>query len=85
MKDSGLSVRVAHSLCVDAGEGGRIINSTGDANGDAWGKRVSWVDYNGPVEGKTMGVAMLNHLIASVIQLRGMYETMVCLRLTRLP
>lgn len=61
MKDSGLSVRVAHSMCVDAGEGGRIINSTGDANGDAWGKRVSWVDYNGPVEGKTMGVAMLNH------------------------
>jgi len=61
MKDSGLSVRVAHSMCVDAGEGGRIINSNGDANGDAWGKRVSWVDFNGPVEGKTMGVAMLNH------------------------
>lgn len=61
MKDSGLSVRVAHSMCVDAGEGGRIINSNGDANGDAWGKRVSWVDYNGPVEGQTMGVAMLNH------------------------
>ena len=35
MKDSGLSVRVAHSMCVDAGEGGRIINSTGDANGEA--------------------------------------------------
>ena len=61
MKDSGLTVRVAHSMCVDAGEGGRIINSNGDANGDAWGKRVSWVDFNGPVEGKTMGVAMLNH------------------------
>ncbi len=61
MKDSGLSVRVAHSMCVDADEGGRIINSNGDANGDAWGKRVSWVDFNGPVEGKIMGVAMLNH------------------------
>ena len=40
MKDSGLTVRVAHSMCVDAKEGGRIINSNGDANGDAWGKRV---------------------------------------------
>ena len=61
MKDSGLTVRVAHSMCVDAGQGGCIINSNGDADGDAWGKRVSWVDFNGPVEGKTMGVAMLNH------------------------
>ncbi len=60
-KDSGLSVRVAHSMCVDAGLGGRIINSSGDENGKAWGKRVPWVDFNGPVEGKKMGIAMLNH------------------------
>ena len=60
-KDSGLSVRVAHSMCVDAGEGGRIINSNGDTDGNAWGKRAPWVDFNGPVEDKTMGVAMLNH------------------------
>ena len=60
-KDSGLSVRVAHSMCVDAKQGGRIINSNGDADGKAWGKRVPWVDFNGPVDGKTMGVAMLNH------------------------
>lgn len=60
-KDSGLSVRVAHSMCVDAGQGGRIINSNGDTNGNAWGKRVSWVDFNGPVEGTKMGVAILNH------------------------
>ncbi len=60
-KDSGLSVRVAHSMCVDAGQGGRIVNSKGDQDGNAWGKRAAWVDFNGPVEGKTMGVAMLNH------------------------
>ena len=60
-KDSGLSVRVAHSMCVDAGLGGRIINSNGDADGKAWGKRVPWVDFNGPVDAKIMGVAMLNH------------------------
>lgn len=60
-KDSGLTVRVAHSMCVDAGQGGRIVNSNGDKDKDAWGKRVPWVDFHGPVEGKTMGVAMLNH------------------------
>ena len=60
-KDSGLSVRVAHSMCVDAGQGGRIVNSNGDTDGGAWGKRAAWVDFNGPVEGKKMGVAILNH------------------------
>ena len=60
-KDSGLTVRVAHSMCVDAGQGGRIVNSKGDLNKDAWGKRAPWVDFNGPVEGKKMGVAILNH------------------------
>ena len=60
-KDSGLSVRVAHSMSVDANQGGRIINSNGDEDKAAWGKRVPWVDFNGPVEGKIMGVAILNH------------------------
>lgn len=60
-KDSGLSVRVAHSMCVDAKQGGHIVNSEGDVDKDAWGKRAPWVDFNGPVEGKKMGVAMLNH------------------------
>lgn len=64
-KDSGFTVRVAHSMCVDAGRGGRIVNSSGDINDEAWGKRATWVDFNGPVKGPvnetTMGVAMLNH------------------------
>jgi hypothetical protein len=60
-KDSGFSVRVAHSMCVDAGLGGRIVNSHGDEDKQAWGKRAAWVDFNGPVDGKTVGVAMFNH------------------------
>ena len=31
---------------------------TGDA---AWGKRAAWVDYYGPVDGRTLGIAILNH------------------------
>jgi len=60
-KDAGLSVRVAHSMCVDAKEGGVIINSDGETDKEAWGKRAKWVDFNGPVEGEKLGVAMLNH------------------------
>ncbi|MEM7144645.1 MAG: PmoA family protein [Verrucomicrobiota bacterium] len=62
-KDAGFSVRVAHPMSVDAEQGGRIINSNGDTDKDAWGKRAEWCDFNGPVEegGETMGVAILNH------------------------
>ena len=27
----------------------------------AWGKASPWVDYSGPVDGKTVGIAILNH------------------------
>jgi hypothetical protein len=62
-KDAGFSVRVAHPMCVDAGQGGRIVNSNGDTDKDAWAKRAQWVDFNGPVEenGETLGIAILNH------------------------
>lgn len=60
-KDAGLSIRVPHSMSVDAKEGGTIITSTGDKDADAWGKRAPWCDFNGPVEGEHLGIAMLNH------------------------
>jgi len=60
-KDAGLSIRVPSSMAVDVKKGGRIVTSTGITDKDAWGKRAPWVDYNGPVEGETLGVAMLNH------------------------
>ena len=60
-KDSGFSVRVATSMDVDSKKGGRVINSNGITDKAAWGKRAEWVDYHGPVNGKTVGVAILNH------------------------
>lgn len=60
-KDSGFSVRVPTSMDVDSKKGGTIINSNGIRDQAAWGKRAEWVDYSGPVEGNTMGVAILNH------------------------
>jgi hypothetical protein len=60
-KDSGLSIRVPHSMSVDAKEGGKIINSEGNQDADSWGKRAKWCDFHGPVEGEHLGIAMLNH------------------------
>ncbi len=60
-KDSGLSIRVPHSMSVDAKEGGKIINSEGHQDADSWGKRAKWCDFHGPVEGEHLGIAMLNH------------------------
>jgi len=60
-KDAGLSIRVPASMAVDSGLGGRIINSNGLSDADAWGKPADWVDYHGPVEGEHLGVAILNH------------------------
>lgn len=60
-KDSGLSIRVPHSMSVDAKEGGKLINSEGQMDADTWGKRAKWCDYHGPVEGEHLGIAFLNH------------------------
>src|SRR6266480_8113025 len=40
---------------------GHIVNSEGVRDGATWGKRANWVDYYGPVRGKTVGVAIFDH------------------------
>jgi hypothetical protein len=60
-KDAGFSVRVPTSMAVDSKQGGRIITSEGLTDAAAWGKRGKWCDYYGPVDGETLGIAMLNH------------------------
>ncbi len=60
-KDAGLSIRVPTSMAVDSKQGGKIITSEGKIDAEAWSTSAKWVDYQGPVEGETLGVAMLNH------------------------
>lgn len=43
------------------GAAGHCINSEGRRDDEAWGGRARWVDYWGPVAGRTVGVAMLDH------------------------
>jgi hypothetical protein len=60
-KEGMFGVRVASSMDVKAKKGGKITNAEGITDLDAWGKASPWVDYIGPVAGKTVGVAILNH------------------------
>ena len=60
-KEGSFAVRVADSMRVDAKSGGRIVNSEGQTNEEAWGLPARWVDYTGPIDGETVGIALLSH------------------------
>jgi sugar phosphate isomerase/epimerase len=40
---------------------GHIVNSEGQTDGDAWGRRAKWCDYYGPVQDQIVGVAIFDH------------------------
>ena len=40
---------------------GKAVNSEGITGKAVWGKRADWVHYSGPVEGKPVGIAVINH------------------------
>jgi hypothetical protein len=60
-KEGMFGVRVASSMDVDRKLGGRITNAEGLNDARAWGKASPWVDYTGPVQGKTVGITIMNH------------------------
>jgi hypothetical protein len=60
-KEGAFGVRVAETMKVEAKLGGKIVNSEGQTDGEAWGKPAKWVDYHGPVEDETLGIAILDH------------------------
>ena len=59
-KEGMFGLRVASSMDVDKKIGGRITNAEGLTDLKAWGKPSPWVDYVGPVNQKTVGIAVLN-------------------------
>jgi hypothetical protein len=72
-KEGSMAIRVPlwmtpeHSYSPEKGkrvkhEGkGTIVNAEGIRNDAAWGKKSTWVDYHGPKDGKTYGIAMFDH------------------------
>ena len=60
-KEGLFALRVAPTMKVDAHLGGKIVTSRGLTDADAWAQHAEWVDYHGPVDGQTVGIAMLAH------------------------
>ena len=60
-KEGTFAVRVAGSMKVDPPGQGKILNSLGQEDKAAWGQAADWVNYSGPVEGETVGIAILSH------------------------
>lgn len=61
-KEGSMGLRLAETMRLKGKVGnGHIINSEGIKDGDTWGKRAAWCDYYGPVDGKTVGIAMFDH------------------------
>lgn len=65
-KDGVFGLRLPDSLAVNpavkpkiAGTG-HIVSSTGAVDTAAWGKHADWVDYWGPIGGRTYGVAIFD-------------------------
>ncbi len=65
-KEGMFAIRLAHTmreLTPDKQPGeGVIVNAEGLRGAEqTWGKASAWVDYSGPVDGKTYGVAIFDH------------------------
>ena len=57
-KEGAFGVRVADSMTEKKGKG-RLTNAEGKVGmSQCWGRVSAWCDYSGPVEGKTVGIAI---------------------------
>jgi hypothetical protein len=64
-KEGSMAVRINESMrMMQPGKKpglGHALNSEGQRDGEVWGKRAAWVDYSGPVDGQTLGIAFFDH------------------------
>ncbi|HEV2484613.1 MAG TPA: PmoA family protein [Terracidiphilus sp.] len=60
-KEGTFGIRLATSMTEDSAKGGRTVNAKEAVIAkNIWGKRSEWVDYDGSVDGKTVGVAIFD-------------------------
>ncbi len=61
-KEGMFAIRVAHWLKEKDNENSKYRSSNGDeTEKNIWGKRAKWVTLEGKKDGKTIGIAILNH------------------------
>jgi hypothetical protein len=60
-KEGTFAIRISDKMTEKA-KGGQMVSSTGATTmKDVWGKAFPWVDYSGTLDGKTVGIAILDH------------------------
>lgn len=57
-KEGTFAIRVAPEL--DAPTGHMVNSEGGEGEPQIWGKRANWVDYNGVIDGQTLGIAIFD-------------------------
>lgn len=61
-KEGTMGIRIAETMRLKGKVGkGHILNSEGVKDDATWGKRAEWCGYYGPVDGKTVGIAIFDH------------------------
>jgi hypothetical protein len=63
-KEGSFGIRIAESMRFSHGKkpgDGHIVLSSGQLDDKAWGKHSPWCDYYGPVQDKTVGIAIFDH------------------------
>jgi hypothetical protein len=65
-KEGTMAIRIAESMRLKQPKNhppgtGKMLSSDGAKDGKVWGTRAAWVDYWGPVDGKTLGIAIFDH------------------------
>jgi hypothetical protein len=66
-KEGTMAIRLAETMRLKPNrfnEGrptGHILSSSGARDDSTWGKPAAWVDYSGPVNAETFGVAIFDH------------------------
>lgn len=58
-KEGTMGIRTHPRLRTD--KGAAAVNSEGASGKDLWGKRAKWVDYSNEIDGKKVGIAILDH------------------------
>jgi hypothetical protein len=60
-KEGSFGVRVADSMAEQRRQGGVLENAQGKrTEKECWGMASAWCDYSGPVDGKTVGIAIFD-------------------------
>ena len=64
-KEGSMAIRIAETMRLTHGKNkpgkGHIVQSTGVRDDATWGRAAEWCDYSGPVNEKTVGIAIFDH------------------------